>query len=196
MQQGQSDDPAALSAGALEQDSSSSVGAPPTSPSLVLERITAGIYCFVVVVMVIPGFMHILLPDGGAESIAGLDLDGCSKKLIKMLFAALGTVQVFVGCLLAFSLWAARIVDDRAIAGTGNSGPRGWRALAKLSGLVWLMMLLSVIVNASTLAEVAPKAPGRVKPYFLFALSTIALGCQLAVCHQDAKKKSQCVGAQ
>lgn len=57
-----------------------------------------------------PGLIHFLLPDGGAESIAGLDLTH-HKDVVVGTFAWMGSLQIAYGlAILAVATWYRQLV--------------------------------------------------------------------------------------
>jgi hypothetical protein len=65
---------------------------------------SAGLLTVVAVLTIVPGLIHTFLPDGGAGSIAGLDL-GTNPRTVIGLFAWAGATQIALGIvMLAVSL--------------------------------------------------------------------------------------------
>jgi hypothetical protein len=60
---------------------------------------SAGLLTVVAVLTIVPGLIHTFLPDGGAASIAGLDL-GTNRRTVIGLFAWAGATQIALGIVM------------------------------------------------------------------------------------------------
>jgi hypothetical protein len=101
------------------------------------------------VLTIVPGLIHEFLPDGGAGSIAGIDLGACSPAIVA-LFAWAGATQIAFGtALLAVALryrplvplMLALLLVERALhalnawvwkSGTGHRPPEHYAVLVAL----------------------------------------------------------------
>lgn len=59
------------------------------------------------VLTVVPGAIHSFLPDGGAGTIAGLDLSACGQ-IVVALFRWAGATQIVFGCLMLLAAFRYR----------------------------------------------------------------------------------------
>ena len=122
------------------------------------------------IVTILPGCIHTFLPDGGAVTIAGLDL-GASATMIIGLFAWAGATQIVHGlAMLAVALWYRTLVPmmlffvlvERSVmtlnwwvlkpADSGHRPPEVYITLVLLP-LVAMFLLLSVRRSTAQVAR-------------------------------------------
>jgi hypothetical protein len=109
------------------------------------------------------GAIHLFAPDGGAASIAGLDLSGAPQTIL-FLFAALGAGQISFG-----------LVD--------------LAAAARYQGFVRPLIVIHAVQGALTALVFAMKPPPVLVPGQMFNLVLFAL--VLAVCaYEFARRES------
>jgi hypothetical protein len=78
---------------------------PSTNAHYTGSPLAARITAVLAVLTIVPGCIHLFLPDGGAGTIAGIDL-GPSAPVIIALFAWAGATQIVFGIvMLATALW-------------------------------------------------------------------------------------------
>lgn len=75
---------------------------------------SAGFTMLLGVGWLVPGLIHSLLPDGGAGSIAGIDM-GLQPQLIVALFAWAGATQIVHGVMLLLIGWRYRTLVPLAL---------------------------------------------------------------------------------
>lgn len=112
------------------------------------------------------GGVHAFSPDGGAGTIAGLDLSTSANTIIP-LFALIGVNQIVIGLFEAYLLAARR---DLIVLGLGlqallTAGAvvnlHFWRPLpVEVPGEIFNMILLPIIVIAWLLAVYGDRKPG------------------------------------
>ena len=139
--------------------------------------------CLVIVSLfdIIPGLIHVLAPDGGAGSIAGivLDWDGTTiqvdgedwnssdyhKQTVLVLFSALGLIQIKLG----------------TIVGLMSISLQG-KLLYRLTITLMAFQLLKIIIDLfgyRNIHSIAPYAPGGYKPAAMAVFYVIATICQI-----------------
>lgn len=127
---------------------------------------------------IIPGFIHLLATDGGANSIAGITLqwDNATsitvaeqqwnastyhEETILVLFAALGLLQIKIGVL---------------VMGASIVLPKG-NLLNTLTFTLLAIQIIKIILDVfgyRHIHSVAPVAPGAYKPYVVVVFYVIA----------------------
>ena len=92
-----------------------------------MRRIPLFVLVFFALINLVRGSIHALAPDGGAHSIAGLDLSSNAQTILS-LFAGLGLHQIVMGCFQVFVLLRRRdlilialaLQTAETVAGLGN----------------------------------------------------------------------------
>ena len=126
----------------------------------------------------IPGVIHTFGEEGGARNISGVitpEMTKSQTKIIVVLFASIGQIQVQFGCVLLFLSFHLR---------------RPY--LLRFTILMWLLHLygfILAVIGFKQIGTVAPKAPSQFKAYISFALSTGALITQLLYWHMGPSEK-------
>lgn len=139
--------------------------------------------CLVIVSLfdIVPGLIHVLAPDGGAGSIAGIVLywDGTTiqvdgedwnssdyhKQTVLVLFSALGLIQIKLG----------------TIVGLMSISLQG-KLLYRLTITLMAFQLLKIIIDLfgyRNIHSIAPYAPGGYKPAVMTVFYVIATICQI-----------------
>ena len=139
--------------------------------------------CLVIVSLfdIVPGLIHVLAPDGGAGSIAGivLDWDGTSiqvdgedwnssdyhKQTVLVLFSALGLIQIKLG----------------TIVGLMSISLQG-KLLYRLTITLMAFQILKIIIDLfgyRNIHSIAPYAPGGYKPAVMTVFYVIATISQI-----------------
>ena len=72
---------------------------PSTNAEYAGARLSAQFLALLAVLTIVPGCIHTFLPDGGAGSIAGIDLGACGPTIIA-LFAWAGPTQIALGLVM------------------------------------------------------------------------------------------------
>lgn len=137
----------------------------------------------------IPGFIHYLTSDGGANSIAGIVLEWKNatnilveddtwnasdyhKECVLVIFAALGLIQIKLGVVTALTAYWLPQNDDKS---TGII----------LFRFTWLLVVFQVfkilmdIVGYRNIHSVAPYAPGGYKPPVVMVFYLVAVVMQM-----------------
>ena len=141
---------------------------------------------------IIPGFIHYVTSDGGANNIAGIVLEwenatsiqvhdsmwnasNYHKETVLIMFAALGLIQIKLGAVTALlACWLPQDHDK-------NSGIILFR-------FTWLLVafqlfkILMDIVGYRNIHSVAPYAPGGYKPPVVLVFYGLAAIFQIVVC--------------
>ena len=139
--------------------------------------------CLVIVSLfdIVPGLIHVLAPDGGAGSIAGivLDWDGTTiqvdgedwnssdyhKQTVLVLFSALGLIQIKLG----------------TIVGLMSISLQG-KLLYRLTITLMAFQILKIIIDLfgyRNIHSIAPYAPGGYKPAVMTVFYVIATISQI-----------------
>lgn len=72
---------------------------PSTNAQYAGARLSARLLALLAVLTIVPGCIHTFLPDGGAGSIAGIDLGACGPTIVA-LFAWAGPTQIALGIVM------------------------------------------------------------------------------------------------
>lgn len=142
--------------------------------------------CLIIVSLfdIVPGLIHVLAPDGGAGSIAGivLDWDGTTiqvdgedwnssnyhKQTVLVMFSGLGLIQIKLGVIVALM---------------SISLPQG-KLLHRLTITLMAFQLLKIIIDLlgyRNIHSIAPYAPGGYKPAVMTVFYVIATVSQIIV---------------
>lgn len=100
---------------------------------------------------------HIFLPDGGANSIAGLDVSGAGGNNLIAMFAQWGYTQLLLSVMMWGVIFFARnLLPFALLVQTLDWGGR-------------------ILIGLMKPVEVAPPPPGEIGSYILWPLCLIAL---------------------
>ena len=157
--------------------------------------------CLVIVSLldIIPGLVHVLAPDGGAGSIAGIvlewenttniqvgdqdwDTSSYHRQSILVMFSALGVTQIKLG---AVKMLMALLLPQK----NGSDG-------TVLCRLTWALMAFQIFTIIGSVASykhihsIASTAPGGYKEYILVVVYLIATISQI-IWYRNQKGRSE-----
>lgn len=128
-------------------------------------RVALYFFGLMTVVTVARSLVHVLAPDGGAQSIATIPLDAFTEKgaaAVVHLFALWGLSQLILGLLYALTLWRYRALIPL------------WYGLAVVEyGVRWALTWWKPVETSGT-------APGAVGNYVLVPVLAVMLALSLS----------------
>ena len=128
------------------------------------------VFGFVVIFTIVRSFIHILAPDGGAQSIAGIPLTTFSteaQSAVIFMFAVWGLSQMLMGIVYAIVLWK-------------------YKSLIPLMYImIFLEYLLRIVIGHFKPVETLHTAPGEIGNYILIPLAVVM--CYLATRDRPGK---------
>ena len=112
-------------------------------------------FLFILTVETVRSFLHMLLPDGGASSIAGINTSGTDGSNLIAIFGQWGTTQL----VLVILYWILFLYDDSY--------------MTLIFGLVALEYLLRLIEGRIKSLNSSKTPPGVILSYVILPLSVI-----------------------